>query len=72
MEFNRCDWTTGLPADPRIRPAVPHFAETLQIGQVPQTPIPYILPEPLWSYPGREQASPPEFECCVCKADCWW
>jgi len=44
--FNRFDWTADLPADPRIGPAAPYSAETLQVLQ---TPIPYILPDPLWS-----------------------
>lgn len=67
MTFNRCDWTTGLPADPRLGPTTPYFAETPQITQVPQPPTPYILPAPLWSYPGSQSASPPEFECWVRK-----
>ena len=46
MVLNQWDWNAGPPTDPPI--AQPYFVETPQITEVPQTPIPYILPEPQW------------------------
>jgi len=71
MVFDRCDYTTNLPTDPPIEPTAPSLAETLQTTQVPQAPIPYIPFEPLWSYPGWQPASPPEFKCWVYRTDRW-
>lgn len=60
MTLGRWDWNAGLPTDPSI--AAQYFAETPQITQVPQAPIPYILPEPQWIYQDLQPVRALEFE----------